>query len=533
MIVCRHILTALIVALALGFLPLEPGQGALADESDEIVATIETADATPSVTVAEPATATPNVELTAAPTQEATATVSTVTALPTPIENDVTPSEEPSPSPATTATRTPVVMAVATGTPAPPRVSLSVGSGQVGQTIRVQVDNFPGGKRIAIYFEGSRKTTIVTASNGRARGSFVVPTVAGGAHEIKANGGGTFAVTSFTVVPEIVLSPTSAAAGSSLFTRLTGFPANSTLKIRLYDLDGSTVVSVWSTTTNSTGGGSLSLKTKFATQPGSHLVRAVGSGGVRSQSSVTITARSATIETDILNLRAEASTSGRILTQMLHGETVQIVSISGEWAQVTYNGRRGWALGSYLAFGRDSASFWVPTHQQQHSLSCEYASLQIATSALGNEIPEDEFIPVVGLDNNPHYGFRGNIDGGYIFGTDDYGVYPEPLADALPEFGFTGEIFYGGTSTLKSHLRAGHPVVVWIDLGYTTSFTMMIDGEPVTMAPRSHVVVAYGYSDEGVLISDPDSSTRKRLIPWADFNVMWSSMDQMALAVSK
>jgi len=181
----------------------------------------------------------------------------------------------------------------------------------------------------------------------------------------------------------------------------------------------------------------------------------------------------------------------------------------------------------------DSASFWVPVHQQEHSLSCEYASLQIATAALGNEIHEDRFIPVVGKHANPHYGFRGNIDADYIFGTDDYGVYPEALAKALPTFGFTGEVFYGGTETLKAHLRAGTPVVVWIDLGYDTSFTMMIEGEPVTMAPRSHVVVAYGFSSQGVLISDPDSSNPKRLIPWGDFNVMWSSMDQMALAVRR
>ena len=241
---------------------------------------------------------------------------------------------------------------------------------------------------------------------------------------------------------------------------------------------------------------------------------------------------SATIGTDVLNLRSGPSTNRRVLTQMLYGETVEIVGASGDWYQVEHHGQGGWAYASYLAFGGDSASFWVPIHQQEHSLSCEYASLQIATAALGREIPEDEFIPVVGQAANPHDGFRGDIDAEYIFGTDDYGVYPEALAAALPEFGFTGEVFYGGTTRLKAHLAAGEPVVVWIDLGYDTSFTMTIEGEPVTMAPRSHVVVAYGYADEGVLISDPDSSTPKRLIAWEDFNIMWSSMDRMALAVS-
>lgn len=72
---------------------------------------------------------------------------------------------------------------------------------------------------------------------------------------------------------------------------------------------------------------------------------------------------------------------------------------------------------------------------------------------------------------------------------------------------FTGEVFYGGTDTPKNYLKAGTPVVVWIDLGFDTSFTMMIDGEPATMAPRSHVVVAYGYSSAGVLIIVRDSQS--------------------------
>lgn len=244
-------------------------------------------------------------------------------------------------------------------------------------------------------------------------------------------------------------------------------------------------------------------------------------------------ATTATVDVDLLNLRSGPGTGNSILGQMLYGETVKILGSSGDWYRVSYFGTTGYAYGSYLRFGADSASVWVPVHQQEHSLSCEYASLQIATAGLGHAVAEDRFIPVVGQAANPHDGFRGNIDGTYIFGTDDYGVYPEPLARALPVFGFKGEVFYGGVDKLKAHLRAGHPVVVWIDLGFHTSFKMTIGGQSVTMAPRSHVVVAYGYFSGGVLISDPDSSNPKRVIPWSDFNVMWQSMDQMALAVSR
>jgi uncharacterized protein YvpB len=175
----------------------------------------------------------------------------------------------------------------------------------------------------------------------------------------------------------------------------------------------------------------------------------------------------------------------------------------------------------------------VPVHQQEHNLSCEYASCQIATAGLGNEIHEDRFIPIVGTDPNPHRGFRGNIDGTFIYGYEDYGVYVEPLVAALPQFGFVGRQLAGGKVELISELAAHHPVVLWIDLGYTSSFQYNINGEMVLMATQSHVVCGYGYNDEGVLISDPDSSHRKRVIPWTNFMRMWDSMDQYSMAVTR
>lgn len=111
----------------------------------------------------------------------------------------------------------------------------------------------------------------------------------------------------------------------------------------------------------------------------------------------------ATVDADTLNLRSSPSTSSGIIARMPYGETVRIISTSNGWYQVDFRGRTGWASGTYLKVGggsspapSDSASFWVPVHQQRHSLSCEYASLQIATAALGRQVDEDRFIPVVG-----------------------------------------------------------------------------------------------------------------------------------------
>ncbi len=47
------------------------------------------------------------------------------------------------------------------------------------------------------------------------------------------------------------------------------------------------------------------------------------------------------------------------------------------------------------------------------SLSCEYASLAIATGMLGDWVSEYDFEAVVPLSDNPHWGYRGDITGSW------------------------------------------------------------------------------------------------------------------------
>ncbi|HQY31623.1 MAG TPA: hypothetical protein PK691_10060, partial [Thermomicrobiales bacterium] len=83
----------------------------------------------------------------------------------------------------------------------------------------------------------------------------------------------------------------------------------------------------------------------------------------------------------------------------------------------------------------------VGYYVQQRNLSCEYASVQIATAAWGNTVSEYSLDNVVGWSDNPHLGYRGNING-WWGNTYDYGVYAEPLSWALSQFGYVGEVNY-------------------------------------------------------------------------------------------
>lgn len=169
----------------------------------------------------------------------------------------------------------------------------------------------------------------------------------------------------------------------------------------------------------------------------------------------------------------------------------------------------------------------VGFYVQQRNLSCEYASLYIATAAWGRGISEYNFDGLVGWSDNPHVGYRGNITG-WWGNTYDYGVYAEPLSWALAQYGFVGEVAYtgGDPSWLIGEINAGNPVLVWLALWGDQS--VYYDGYMVTAG--MHVLVAYGYDDGGVYLSDPAIGGVK-YYDWGTFQWMWGVMSGMSLSV--
>jgi len=173
---------------------------------------------------------------------------------------------------------------------------------------------------------------------------------------------------------------------------------------------------------------------------------------------------------------------------------------------------------------------WVPDYKQQRNLSCEYAAVHAAAMAFGWAPTEQHFIDAVPLALNPHYGYRGNIDG-WWGNTRDYGIYAEPLVPVLNDWGFNGEVMYtfGDTGPLTEHLDAGHPVVTWLGFWGDTRERLTDDGTYSVFAGM-HVVTVYDYDDEGVWVMDPAKGTKVHY-SWTFFTQLWSVVDGMSLAV--
>ena len=179
------------------------------------------------------------------------------------------------------------------------------------------------------------------------------------------------------------------------------------------------------------------------------------------------------------------------------------------------------------------ASIWVPTYRQQRNLSCEYAALTIATAAFDDWVSEYTFDGLAGWSVNPHWGFRGDINGTWG-NTVDYGVYPEALVQPLAEVGYYGEVFYGqgDASSLTARLDRGMPTLVWLGLwGDLSFYEYTEDGTAFKLTPGAHVVVAYDYDSGGVWVSDPGIGDYQ-YFDWGTFMWMWNVLDGMALAVA-
>ena len=177
-----------------------------------------------------------------------------------------------------------------------------------------------------------------------------------------------------------------------------------------------------------------------------------------------------------------------------------------------------------------SAFVWVPNYYQQRNLSCEYASTFIATSAFGAGVPESAFWNWIPVTSNPHYGYRGNIDGWWGNHT-DYGIYPEPLVPVLNQYGYGANVFYGGSdpTQLMAELSSGRPVVVWLAMWGDTGISFDDEGS-YTVFSGMHVMTAYGYDEWGVYLSDPANGSNVSF-DWGTFLWMWGTIDGMSMAV--
>ena len=174
----------------------------------------------------------------------------------------------------------------------------------------------------------------------------------------------------------------------------------------------------------------------------------------------------------------------------------------------------------------------APVYEQQHTLSCESSAAAMAANFHGVGISEAAIIAALPRHDNPHLGFRGNIDGPYG-GIVDYGVYAEPVRRVLAGWGLEAEHLVGGVNEIRAHIRQGKVVIAWITYNLQMQAPQQVttsDGKVVTVIPYEHTVLVTGYNRDGLWVNDPYNGTQN-FYPEQEFIRSFSYLGNMGLVI--
>jgi len=224
---------------------------------------------------------------------------------------------------------------------------------------------------------------------------------------------------------------------------------------------------------------------------------------------------------------------------------VWVRSHSTPWAALM----RLWGQFSYRAVAPYEGDILlpIPFYPQEHSLSCEAASLRMALAYRGIPVPESEVIAEIGADpvqktqrdgrtvwGDPDKGFVGDIDG-RMFAT-GYGVHWGPVARAANRWRLAQAVQGWDAAALATQLRLGNPVIGWGYVGSGEPYEWTTpDGKAVRTVYREHVFVINGFrgdagAPEGFYYMDPIYG--QRYADADDFMKRWSVFGRSGVLIN-
>ena len=152
----------------------------------------------------------------------------------------------------------------------------------------------------------------------------------------------------------------------------------------------------------------------------------------------------ATTTNSQVNLRAERSTSSRRLASIPKGATVTVVSVSGSYAEVSYNGTHGWCLKKYvnlLTIVKPTATPTVGPTLAPAENSDSYTVLQLGSTGSRVQALQEALIELGFL--------TGNADGVFGASTQTAVMALQKMND-YPETGVVDQ-------NLQAHIYSGKP----------------------------------------------------------------------------
>ena len=152
-----------------------------------------------------------------------------------------------------------------------------------------------------------------------------------------------------------------------------------------------------------------------------------------------------------------------------------------------------------------------------YPVGCESVALQILLNYYGVDVSADDIVNELKKGDRPHYEGEtlsgGNPEVEFVGDPRDihsYGVYEKPIADVANKFK-PGIKNITGTDLIDLFklVDEGYPIQVWSSIKLINPFVSQkwiykTTGETISWKAQLHSVVLIGYSDDVVVVSDPD-----------------------------
>ena len=130
------------------------------------------------------------------------------------------------------------------------------------------------------------------------------------------------------------------------------------------------------------------------------------------------------------------------------------------------------------------------------------------------DAPEEQLQAILGSNENPEKGFRGEYWAPSSNGVQNYGAHAlaiNRLIDSFPQPGRFNGVPLADLTQAKAALAHNWLVIAWIPVGLEPSYTATITlstGEQVHLVPAEHTIVLHGYDSSGFFTYDPRPSPR-------------------------
>lgn len=173
----------------------------------------------------------------------------------------------------------------------------------------------------------------------------------------------------------------------------------------------------------------------------------------------------------------------------------------------------------------------VPSFRQSYSISCEARSAVDWAAYFGTQIYESDFIAGLPSSDNPNKGFVGNVtDPWGQVPPYSYGVYAEPVANLLREYGLPAKAASHFTlEQLKHELAANQPVIAWVIgnmVGGIPAEDKAKDGDIVRVAAYEHTVTIIGYGADRIRYK---TNGKMFEVPTETFLNSWGVLENMVV----